>query len=88
MGPTLTSDADGRLHCGVCGYAAMAIQGIDSNDKLIAAEMRDGAPIFVVCVLCRRYWEHCDRPCTTFAAQRPLRTQPNQALTPDFKETS
>ena len=43
MTPALTSDADGRLHCGVCGYAAMAVSGVDRDGQLIAAEMRDGA---------------------------------------------
>jgi hypothetical protein len=78
MSRTLTADPEGRLHCGICGYAAMAIQGVAADGKLVAAEFRDGVPLFVICVFCRRYWEHCDRPCTTFAAQRPLRTHPKE----------
>jgi hypothetical protein len=45
----------------------MAVSGVDKDGTLIEAEFRDGVPLFVVCVLCRRYWEHCDRPCTDLA---------------------
>lgn len=63
--PTLSSDGDGRLHCGVCGYAAVPVALW--KGKTSVARITNGVPLVVLCVFCDKPWEHCDRICTGLA---------------------
>jgi transposase-like protein len=85
--PTLTSDADGTLHCGVCGYAAMAVEGVAADGALIESQMRESLPLFVVCILLLpllgavRSALHGTRPSELARPFHPTRPQRSTQLT-------
>lgn len=62
--PTLFTDADGNMNCGVCGYLAIAVSGRDADGRYI--EVRTpvaGQPLSYICVNCLKPWEQCGPPC-------------------------